>query len=49
MAFDSLSDKMQNVFKKLKSKGLLEEADVKRIANLKGCVGYETDPDTAPF
>lgn len=29
MAFDSLSDKMQNVFKKLKSKGLLEEADVK--------------------
>ena len=29
MAFDSLSDKMQNVFKKLKSKGRLEEADVK--------------------
>ncbi len=29
MAFDSLSDKMQNVFKRLKSKGLLEEADVK--------------------
>ena len=28
MAFDSLSDKMQNVFKKLKSKGLLTEADV---------------------
>ena len=27
----------------------LEEADVKRIADLKGCVGYETDPDTAPF
>lgn len=29
MAFDSLSDKMQNVFKKLKSKGRLDEADVK--------------------
>ncbi|SFU75610.1 aldo/keto reductase [Butyrivibrio sp. M55] len=27
----------------------LEEADVKRIADLKGCVGYETDPDTTPF
>ncbi len=29
MAFDSLSDKMQNVFKKLRSKGLLDETDVK--------------------
>ncbi|MDE6434524.1 MAG: signal recognition particle protein [Lachnospiraceae bacterium] len=29
MAFDSLSDKMQNVFKKLRSKGALTEADVK--------------------
>ena len=29
MAFDSLSDKLQNVFKKLKSKGVLTEADVK--------------------
>ena len=29
MAFDSLSDKMQGVFKKLKSKGRLDEADVK--------------------
>ncbi|MCR5106373.1 MAG: signal recognition particle protein, partial [Eubacterium sp.] len=29
MAFDSLTDKMQNVFKKLKSKGRLDEADVK--------------------
>ncbi|MBO4912872.1 MAG: aldo/keto reductase [Butyrivibrio sp.] len=27
----------------------LEEADVKRIADLKGCVGYETDPDTTKF
>ena len=29
MAFDSLTDKLQNVFKKLKSKGMLTEADVK--------------------
>lgn len=29
MAFESLSDKFQNVFKKLNSKGLLTEADVK--------------------
>ncbi len=29
MAFDSLSDKLQNVFKKLRSKGLLKEDDVK--------------------
>ncbi len=29
MAFDSLSDKMQNIFKKLRSKGALTEADVK--------------------
>lgn len=29
MAFDSLSDKLQNVFKKLRSKGSLSEADVK--------------------
>lgn len=29
MAFDSLSDKLQNVFKKLRSKGSLTEADVK--------------------
>lgn len=29
MAFDSLSDKMQSVFKKLRSKGALTEADVK--------------------
>lgn len=28
MAFDSLSDKLQNVFKKLRSKGVLTEADV---------------------
>ncbi|MBO5509841.1 MAG: signal recognition particle protein, partial [Lachnospiraceae bacterium] len=29
MAFDSLTDKLQNVFKKLKSKGMLTESDVK--------------------
>ncbi len=29
MAFDSLSDKLQNVFKNLRSKGLLTESDVK--------------------
>ena len=29
MAFDSLSDKLQNVFKKLRSKGSITEADVK--------------------
>ena len=29
MAFDSLSEKLQNVFKKLRSKGKLTEADVK--------------------
>ncbi len=29
MAFDSLSDKLQNVFKKLRSKGMLTEEDVK--------------------
>lgn len=29
MAFDSLTDKLQNVFKRLKSKGMLTEADVK--------------------
>lgn len=29
MAFDSLSDKLQNIFKKLRSKGVLTEEDVK--------------------
>ena len=29
MAFDSLSEKLQNVFKNLRSKGKLTEADVK--------------------
>ena len=29
MAFEGLSEKLQNVFKKLRSKGMLTEADVK--------------------
>ena len=29
MAFESLTDKLQNVFKNLRSKGLLKEEDVK--------------------
>lgn len=29
MAFESLSDKLQNIFKNLKGKGRLSEADVK--------------------
>ena len=37
MAFDSLSDKLQNVFKKLRSKGVLTEDDVK--------AGYEGSQD----
>ena len=32
MAFDSLSEKLQNVFKNLRSKGRLTEADVKDSA-----------------
>ena len=34
MAFESLADKLQNVFKNLRGKGRLSEADVK--AALKG-------------
>ena len=30
MAFDSLSEKLQNVFKNLRSKGRLTEEDVKK-------------------
>ena len=35
MAFESLSDKLQNVFKKLKGKGRLTEADVKALKEVK--------------
>ena len=47
MAFDSLSDKLQNVFKNLRSKGLLTEADVKeamkevRLALLEADVNFK--------
>ena len=47
MAFESLSEKLQNVFKKLRSKGRLTEADVKaamkevRIALLEADVSYK--------
>ena len=34
MAFDSLSDKLQNVFKKLRSKGALREEDVQEAMNV---------------
>ncbi len=46
MAFDSLTEKLQNVFKKLRSKGRLTEADVKeamkevRMALLEADVNY---------
>ena len=47
MAFESLSDKLQNVFKKLKSKGTLDEQDVKtalkevRMALLEADVNFK--------
>ena len=47
MAFESLSEKLQNVFKKLRSKGLLTEADVKtalkevKMALLEADVNYK--------
>ena len=40
MAFESLSDKLQNVFKKLRGKGRLTEDDVK-IALWTVCAGEE--------
>ena len=36
MAFESLTDKLQNVFKNLRSKGRLTEADVK-ASDGRGC------------
>ena len=47
MAFESLTDKLQNVFRKLRSKGLLTEADVKtalkevKMALLEADVNYK--------
>ena len=36
MAFESLTDKLQNVFKKLRSKGRLTEEDVKLDGSVRG-------------
>ena len=51
MAFDSLSDKLSNVFKRLRSKGKLNERDVKevmreiRLALLEADVNYKVAKD----
>ena len=51
MAFSSLSDKLGNVFKKLKNKGRLTESDVKeamrevRLALLEADVNYKVAKD----
>lgn len=51
MAFDSLSDKLANIFKKLKSKGKLNESDVKsamrevKLALLEADVNYKVVKD----
>lgn len=51
MAFDSLTEKLQNVFKNLKSKGRLSEADVKaalrevKLALLEADVNYKVVKD----
>ena len=51
MAFDSLSDKLGNVFKKLRSKGKIRESDVKeimreiRLALLEADVSYKVAKD----
>lgn len=51
LAFESLSDKLQNIFKNLKSKGILTEADVKaalkevKIALLEADVNFKVVKD----
>ena len=51
MAFEGLSDKLSGVFKKLKSRGKLSEADVKaamrevRMALLEADVNYKVAKD----
>jgi hypothetical protein len=51
MAFESLSDKLNNVFKKLRGKGRLSEQDVKeamrevRLALLEADVSYKVVKD----
>ena len=49
MAFDSLSEKLQNIFKNLRGKGRLSEADVKaalkevKLALLEADVNFKVD------
>ena len=51
MAFESLSDKLQSVFKRLKGKGKLSESDIKevireiRLALLEADVNYKVVKD----
>ena len=51
MAFDSLTDKLQNVFKNLRGKGRLSEADVKaalrevKLALLEADVNFKVVKD----
>ncbi|MCQ2478971.1 MAG: signal recognition particle receptor subunit alpha, partial [Clostridia bacterium] len=51
MAFDSLSDKLTGIFKKLRNKGKLSESDVKevmrevRLALLEADVNYKVAKD----
>ena len=51
MAFDSLSDKLQNIFKNLRGKGRLTEADVKtalkevKMALLEADVNFKVAKD----
>ena len=49
MAFDSLSEKLQNVFKNLRSKGRLTEADVKTALKEVKLALLEADPGTTVF
>mgnify|MGYP002690731133 CR=1 FL=1 len=41
MAFDSLTEKLQNVFKNLRSKGRLTENDVKEALKSSSCSGRQ--------
>ena len=51
MAFESLSDKLQNVFKKLRGKGVLTEKDIKealrevKLALLEADVNFKVVKD----
>ena len=54
MAFESLSDKLASVFKKLRGKGKLTEQDIKdamrevRMALLEADVNYKVAKDLSP-